>query len=460
MDYETYRSYNSPSVTVPYVLSDSSERRVFAVFGQVDVPILGGDFSIPLVKKLDVEVSGRYDHYDDFGGTTNPKFGANWVPFDGGLTLRGSWGKSFRAPTFNDLSGLIGKGVGPANAAAGGTANNTPACLTVGGRPISGSVAAILNPTCSAALQYPGGATVNAGVGGLAGVTRPSNYQLGPEKADTYSLGFDFKPTFFRQLTVGASYFSTTIHDVIQSPTGNLNDPSVRPYYLLPGDPGFAAAVAFLASNPAQLSAIKSSGVQWVFDGAVRNLGEAKVSGIDYNGRYDIDILNTGDWHIGVTGSYILHNILITPGFAPQDSIVGANVNAGIGNNTAIESRYRAELGWQSESRAWSATAYANYQGSYYTTQTYPPASVLPANWSNRIPAFTTIDLSFGYGTGDSPSSNFLKNLSIQLVIQNIVDRQPPFAYIPVSSIGTAAIDGANFSPMGRVAFLSATKKW
>ncbi len=137
MNYSTFRSYNSPSVNVPYVLSDAHDRDIYAFFAQVNVPVFGPGFEIPLVKKLDVEFSSRYDHYDDFGGTTNPKVGANWELIDG-LVLRGSWGKSFRAPTFNDLSGLIGKGIGPANSAAGANANNTPACLTVGGVPAPG----------------------------------------------------------------------------------------------------------------------------------------------------------------------------------------------------------------------------------------------------------------------------------------------------------------------------------
>ncbi len=37
------------------------------------VPIVGRDNAMPLVRELRIDVSGRYDHYSDFGGTTNPK---------------------------------------------------------------------------------------------------------------------------------------------------------------------------------------------------------------------------------------------------------------------------------------------------------------------------------------------------------------------------------------------------
>lgn len=46
----------------------------------------------------------RYDHFSDFAGTVNPKVGINlglWKT--AGLRLKASYGRSFRAPTFDDL---------------------------------------------------------------------------------------------------------------------------------------------------------------------------------------------------------------------------------------------------------------------------------------------------------------------------------------------------------------------
>src|SRR5690606_36605666 len=45
-----------------------------------------------------------YDRYSDVGNTTNRKFGVNWTPVDT-LTLRGSYGTSFRAPSFPEIYG-------------------------------------------------------------------------------------------------------------------------------------------------------------------------------------------------------------------------------------------------------------------------------------------------------------------------------------------------------------------
>ena len=48
-------------------------------------------------------MAGRYEDYSDFGHTTNPEFRLQFFPFDS-IRLRASWGRSFRAPTLDDLN--------------------------------------------------------------------------------------------------------------------------------------------------------------------------------------------------------------------------------------------------------------------------------------------------------------------------------------------------------------------
>ena len=68
-------------------------RTVKAVFGEVIVPV---------VKSLEINLSGRYDHYTGFGSTTNPKASLRFAPIDQ-LVMRASYGTGFRVPTFNQL---------------------------------------------------------------------------------------------------------------------------------------------------------------------------------------------------------------------------------------------------------------------------------------------------------------------------------------------------------------------
>src|SRR4030095_2035388 len=52
-------------------------------FLELLVPVVGESNSFPGMRGLDLNVSGRYDDYSDFGDTTNPKYAVNWTVFHG-----------------------------------------------------------------------------------------------------------------------------------------------------------------------------------------------------------------------------------------------------------------------------------------------------------------------------------------------------------------------------------------
>ena len=101
--YTTFRlqtteldNVNASSLIVPYI-SSAQGRQVWAVFAQINAPIFSEANGIPFFRRLEFEFSWRHDQYSDFGGTTNPKVAFNWAPIED-LTIRGTWGSSFRAP--------------------------------------------------------------------------------------------------------------------------------------------------------------------------------------------------------------------------------------------------------------------------------------------------------------------------------------------------------------------------
>jgi iron complex outermembrane recepter protein len=61
---------------------------------------------VPITDELEFTVAGRYDHYSDFGSTTNPQLAMKWRPLDN-FTLRASFGQGFRAPSLAQI------GLGP-----------------------------------------------------------------------------------------------------------------------------------------------------------------------------------------------------------------------------------------------------------------------------------------------------------------------------------------------------------
>jgi iron complex outermembrane receptor protein len=57
---------------------------------------------VPAAKTVELQLAARYDHYSDFGGTTNPKIALRWQPVKATI-VRASYGTGFRAPTLLDL---------------------------------------------------------------------------------------------------------------------------------------------------------------------------------------------------------------------------------------------------------------------------------------------------------------------------------------------------------------------
>src|SRR5581483_9215080 len=74
-----------------------------SAFAELQMPLIAPAASIPLLESLDIDLSGRFDHFSDFGDTYNPKVGLNWVPFDG-MKLHASYSTAFEAPQIDDIN--------------------------------------------------------------------------------------------------------------------------------------------------------------------------------------------------------------------------------------------------------------------------------------------------------------------------------------------------------------------
>ncbi len=72
----------------------SGQRRVTSAYTELEVPVLG--------KALSLQLAGRYDRYDSFGTTINPKFAFLAQPTSF-LKVRGSYSRSFKAPDIGQL---------------------------------------------------------------------------------------------------------------------------------------------------------------------------------------------------------------------------------------------------------------------------------------------------------------------------------------------------------------------
>ena len=459
-------SYSSQSPGIVTSLNSPFTRTVYSAYTQINIPVVGGTFTLPLVESLNLEGSYRYDNYSDFGSVSSPKAAINWT-LGAGFSVKADWGKSFRAPFVQELLATAST-VHATNILGGDSRNNTPACGTVGATPAPGSAAAILNPTCSAALQYQGGIDFSGAP--VAGI-RPADglpTTLQPETAVNTSFGFEFAPTwsFLKGLDVQATDWRVYISNYLSnglgsSPATLLNSPLYASTVITKSNPNFAQYVQLLVSNVGSnvpLSAV--SNITWIADGAFLNSGWLKLNGIDYQASYDFDLGDYGAFNIGTTGTYYLEDQTQTlPGTPIQDAI---NFN-GVNNGTTIPVwTMRSRLGWATS--AYSITLFWNHTSHFQNEMPLPPAQYLAAfpNYSDKEPAFDTFDLSLGYNTGDEPANAYLKNIGITLNINDLLDKHASFEY-NVASGGNSAVafvNSSNESYVGRFISIAIEKKW
>ncbi|WGM38581.1 TonB-dependent receptor [Caulobacter sp. NIBR1757] len=85
--------------------TDDSEadRKVFALFGEVLVPLVSPDMNIPLVHRLDLQLAARAESFSDTGEfVVKPKIAGSWYPFEWTF-LRAAYAEGFRAPNLVQL---------------------------------------------------------------------------------------------------------------------------------------------------------------------------------------------------------------------------------------------------------------------------------------------------------------------------------------------------------------------
>jgi len=370
----------------------AASRSVYSIFGEVVVPIFGAGNAIPGMRSLVVDGSVRYDHYSDFGGTTNPKVGVTWKPFDA-LTIRGNYGTSFNAPSLADTSGAV---------------DTRAQVLGVSPFQRNFSLADLFRPT----ILLAGG-----------------NPNLKPQTADTYSAGADFKPA--RWLKLSATYWNVSLKNVIEvtpfySPTIFTN-PALSGFYIL--NPTLAQAQALVGNQRVQgpsLATLYGSGnaPYAIFDAHRNNLGTLKTDGIDFNAALNFDT-SIGSVSASAGGTYYLNRTSTVAGSAPFDELA---------NNGVSPLQLSGSIG--DKIGGFSARVRVDYSASY------PFPGIVG---QTRVKAFAPVNLYFAY---DFAPSGSLHGLQLTLNVDNVGDARPPF----LNRVGDGSLsDGfANGATFGR----------
>ncbi|WP_235523874.1 TonB-dependent receptor plug domain-containing protein [Caulobacter sp. Root487D2Y] len=374
-------------------------RDIKSVYGELFVPIVGDGNQAPLVHRLNLSLSGRYDHYSDFGSTTNPKVGVNWDPVSG-LTLRGTYGRSFRAPGLRDVGATVGAYYYNAAAIAGST---------------------FRDPTRGAAQVD----TVFL-LGG--------NRDLQPEEARTYSVGADLHPDALPNFHASVTFYDIRYTNVIGTPGGAIAFT----------DPTFASVI-YRNPTAAQLSSLLAIAVPVNFvpgalptignllDFRQGNFGVRKTNGLDFDVGYR-QPTTFGALYAGLAGNYIFKfETQLSPTSPVSDSL-----KLGVPKAT-LRGTLGAQVG------QFNAVGFINYRDGVTGLYATPTGT---AEYSAK--AYTTVDLRFSMKL---PYSGLAKGTELGLQVNDLFDQDPPF-------FPQAEGIGGSYNPIGRYVALSLRKSF
>ena len=258
LDSQTGNTFNFSSSAITRG-SDS----VWEAFGEIEVPVLR---DAPFAKELTLNGSFRYTDYDSYGDDTTYKVGLVYQPITG-VTFRGTYGTSFRAPA------LFEQFVG---ATTGFLSNTNDRCNNYGAPNVNPNRVA----NCTAEglptdWQSTRSVTVITAGGADAG--------LAAETSTNMTIGLVLQPTLpeaWGDLAFAVDYYEIEVENgVSRTGAGQI---LTRCYDSNPAD--FAADTGFC-----RLVDRNAAGDLTVRDSYV-NLATDNVKGLDYTVRYRKDV--------------------------------------------------------------------------------------------------------------------------------------------------------------------------
>ncbi|HEX7732827.1 MAG TPA: TonB-dependent receptor [Rhodanobacter sp.] len=353
--------------------------------GQRNVSGAYVELDMPLLESLELDLSGRFDHYSDIGNGFTPKAGFKWKPTDW-LAVRGTYSKGLRAPSFAENG----------SSSAQGFVTTQP-------------------PQSFSSLH-----------GGNAYGTQPyaiSEYTLAnpgikPEKAQNFTFGVLVQPSDW--FSGSLDYYSIKKSNVITAPDygdaldayfangGTVPGVTITPDLPDPAHPTALPRPIEMTGMYINANSLKTSGVDldlrahWKFDNGLQFISELSATQI-----FDWQLAlpdGTKQSFVGSQGPYNL------------SSGAGTPRTRGSWANTVIDGPLTVT----------GTLYYTSGYGDYAEDVGVGPDSCLAFNASGgflpascRVGSFTDFDLTASYAINDK--------VSITGSIMNLFDREPPF---------------------------------
>ena len=410
-------------------------QRTESAYGEVRFPIIGKDNHVPLIRELELQVAGRYDHYSGIGANTGlqcfPATGVN--PFFGPLP----------ASAFDDP--CPANGVQPTFArTSNGSFNPTVALrwgvardLTLRGAYSTGYQPPYLNavikadaPINGALVGLTGGVTtINvkdpargneiigtpfAGIFFLIPAKLGGNPDVDPQTSKSWSFGGILTPRFVPGLRLSVDWSQITINNVYFQPFALLGNGNI------PG--GQQAFNDFLAAHPERFTRAAPApgdpfpvGKITFIDASTANLSMTRSEAIDFAGNYTTK-LGKGQLDLQAGGTWLRDlSVQATP-TAKQVDITGVVSNqflAALGAQGGVEWKANGSVVYSTDK--WTLGWRIRYVGSYWLNVDH---SILLAQGAARIGPQSYSDI---FGT-----FKINPKTEVRAGINNLFDKRPP----------------------------------
>ncbi|MDO6415425.1 TonB-dependent receptor [Sphingomonas sp. BIUV-7] len=378
----------------------SVSQKAYYAFGEVGVPLVSEDQDLAFLQSLSATAALRYERYPGLDEVVTPKFGLIASPTRD-VTLKGSWGRSFKAPTlyqqYNSSNAIL----------------LTPATLGGSGFPANGQ-----------ALYLVGG-----------------NPDLKPERATTTSATIALHPASLSKASLEVSYFRIKYRDRVVSPIAFLRQSLSNPIYadlirLAPSVSAVSAAVsaAQLFSN-ATGAPYDPTKVVAIVNNNSTNAARQAIDGIDLLGRYAFDLSPSTSATLSANGSY-LHSSQKLSALQPETMLASVLFNP---------PHLRGRGGVVLDHDSLTLSGFVNYTGGVSDRRTTP---------SVRVGSMTTVDLAARLELNRSP----IGGIELSVAVDNVFNRKPDLI---ATSVGyESPYDSTNYSPLGRLVSLTVAKSW
>lgn len=370
-------------------------------YGELSVPLVGPEQHSPLIRSLAATGALRYELYPGIGQVVTPKLGLIFAPSEN-VDFKGSWGKSFRAPTL--LQQYQARSI------------------------------VLIDPSIFGGTGYPPGSVAYYVEGG--------NAALKPERATTWSATAELHPRLLPGAKLAIGYFNVAYRDRVVTPIEFISQALSNFIYIdritLAPD---AATLAALTAGVTDIGnytggPYEPSKVAVLIDNRNVNAGRQSAKGIDLLATYQMQF----------AGARTLTATLDTSYLTSSRQISGAQPTLALAGNIFNPPHWRARGGLDWDARRWGLTAYANYTGGV--------ADVRSSN-SPHIGSVTSIDLAAHVAAGDHDP---LSGSELTVSVQNLFNAKPH--QIRTSFPGDAPFDSTNYSPVGRFVAVRLSKSW